>query len=507
LGFALIMAAVLFMFFQFTGIMTYQRKFSSDFYGNYIDNLNTSLLLNMSRYIENHYPVLRDTDLLKQEAAAWKASSGTAGAGWFWDIADEWLKLADTFNFEYIYYIEKNFYNDNYIFLMSSGIRRNKNPEWLGGPVWEGKPPAFVDEAWETKQITFSPEPTVNEWGTLVSIEHPVIADGRVVGILGIDYDISFINRLQDHELELKKQETEAENRVIIIFVSTIVIVIAIIIYLLWVSKTSVMVSVKEKEAERLAIIAGMEYANNIQKNLLPMDAEMKKAFSDYSVIWEPRDIVSGDIYWMKRFDEGTVLCVCDCTGHGTSGALLTMLVISALETAVKPHNCRDTAETIWRLEQRLVDVFGVKSGKHETNDADIQDGCDLAVLFMAKDGSVALSAGNTNVFVCDGKTVQRFKGQKIFVGEGKLNKKDDVETINIPAAASNKFYIASDGLFDQPGGANSRPLGYKAFEKIILDHHGETQGAISAKIWADFEKYRDNEPRVDDFTLFTFKP
>jgi serine phosphatase RsbU (regulator of sigma subunit) len=288
--------------------------------------------------------------------------------------------------------------------------------------------------------------------------------------------------------------------------VSTIAVVIAIIIYLLWVNKTSVLVSVEEKEAERRAIISGMEYANNIQKNLLPLDSEMEKAFSDYSVIWEPRDIVSGDIYWMKRFDEGTVLCVCDCTGHGTSGALLSMLVVSVLEAAVRPDNCHDTAKTIWQLEQRLVDVFSVKTGGRGINDTDILDGCDLAVLFIAKDGNIALSAGNTNVFICDGNCVQRFKGQRIFVGEGKLNNEDDVKTINIPAKAGNKFYIASDGLFDQPGGANSRPFGYKTFEKIILDHHGETQNAISANIWTNFEKYRGNEPRVDDFTLFTFK-
>jgi serine phosphatase RsbU (regulator of sigma subunit) len=183
------------------------------------------------------------------------------------------------------------------------------------------------------------------------------------------------------------------------------------------------------------------------------------------------------------------------------------MLVVSALEAAVGPYNCHDTAGIIWRLEQRLVDVFGVKNGGRELSDTDILDGCDLAVLFIANDGSVTLSAGHTDVFVCNGRTVQRFRGQRIFLGEGKLNNKNDVDTITIPAEPGYKFYIASDGLFDQPGGAKSLPLGYKAFEKLILDHHGETQNAISAKIWASFEKYRGNEPRVDDLTLISFKP
>ena len=244
--------------------------------------------------------------------------------------------------------------------------------------------------------------------------------------------------------------------------------------------------------------ISGAEYASRIQNNLLPPESVFEEAFSDYHVIWKPRDTVGGDIYWIKNFDEGTVLCVCDCTGHGISGALLTMLVVSVLEgVAVQPDNCSDTANIIWKIDERLVKVFKVKTG----------DGCDLAVLFIARDGSITLSAGHTNVFVCNGKDVQRIRGQKIFVGDGNLSSKDDIKTLHIPANPDNKFYIASDGLFDQPGGEYSVPFGYKAFEKIILENHDERQSFISGKIWTAFEEYRGTEPRVDDFELITFKP
>jgi serine phosphatase RsbU (regulator of sigma subunit)/ABC-type amino acid transport substrate-binding protein len=259
-------------------------------------------------------------------------------------------------------------------------------------------------------------------------------------------------------------------------------------------------------EAASQAIMYGISYANKIQRNLLPIDSILEESFSDYSVIWEPRDVVSGDIYWMRQFDAGTVLCVCDCTGHGTPGALLTMLVVSALEFAVEEINSADTADIIWTVDVRLAHVLNANT-ERESSDFDINDGCDLAVLFIAKDGSVSFSSGHINVFVCDGEKVTRFKGQNFFVGEGNLNIKGDIETISIPAIPSNKFYIASDGLFDQPGGELSRPFGYKTFEKIILENHGEKQNVISGKIWAAFEEYRGKEPRVDDFELITFKP
>jgi HAMP domain-containing protein len=252
---------------------------------------------------------------------------------------------------------------------------------------------------------------------------------------------------------------------------------------------------------KQIAVISGIEYASKIQRNLLPADSVLANSFSDYSVIWKPRDVVGGDIYWAKQFDKGAVLCVCDCTGHGTPGALLTTLVVSALEAVVWPINCEDTAGIIWKIDERLARLFSSGS------DADVKDGCDLVVLFIAKNGSVALSAGRTNVFICDGKGVQRFKGQKISVGEGNLRSRNDVKTLRVSANPDNKFYIASDGLFDQPGGELSRPFGYKALEKIILENHNEKQSVISDKIWTAFEGYRGAEPRVDDFELITFKP
>jgi serine phosphatase RsbU (regulator of sigma subunit)/ABC-type amino acid transport substrate-binding protein len=260
-------------------------------------------------------------------------------------------------------------------------------------------------------------------------------------------------------------------------------------------------------EAASEAIMYGISYANKIQKNLLPTVGALKNSFSDYSVIWEPRDVVSGDIYWIKRFDEGTVLCVCDCTGHGTPGALLTMLVVSALESVVQAVNCADTADIICCVDERLTSVLNVKADRQDTGFSDIKDGCDIAVLFIAHDGGVSFSAGHINVFVTDGKEVRRFRGQNIFIGEGTLNGKENIEIIHIPADPLNKFYIASDGLFDQPGGDMSRPFGYKVFEKTIMENHDEKQNVISGKIWAAFEEYRGGEPRVDDFELITFRP
>jgi|GEM_PF-1859622 len=257
------------------------------------------------------------------------------------------------------------------------------------------------------------------------------------------------------------------------------------------------------KEAHK-TILGSINYAGKIQGNLLPSESVFETAFSDYSVIWKPRDIVGGDIYWAKNFEDGTVLCVADCTGHGTPGALLTMLVVSAFETIITEKYHTDMAEILHRLDKRISSVLNVESERQ--GDTFINDGCDLAVLFIKKDGSVEFSSGNTNVFVCDGKEVVRHKGQKIFIGEGKLASAADVNVINIPANPDNKFYVASDGLYDQTN-KDDIIFGTKKFSAIILENHNEKQNIITDKVWNAFNEWQGEEPRLDDFNLVTFKP
>jgi len=259
----------------------------------------------------------------------------------------------------------------------------------------------------------------------------------------------------------------------------------------------SMAVDLKARELK----ISGINYASRIQKSILPPYSLFDEAFSDYSIIWNPKDIVGGDIYWIRNFDTGTVLCVCDCTGHGTHGALLTMLVMSIFRTAVDENNYNDPAAIIFELDKRLASTLGVDNG------SDIHEGCDLAVVFIANDGTVCFSSGNINLFSCDGEKATRYRGQKLWVGDGKINSKNDVKVKTISADPQNKFYIASDGLYEQIGGVDQIPFGYDAMEKLILDNHNEKQSKISDIIWNEFEEYRGENMQRDDFMLISFKP
>jgi PAS domain S-box-containing protein len=171
------------------------NQFIRDSYTQYVENLNISTLVNMARYVENQYPDIRDTERLRL----------VAGTPWFWEIAREWKEIKNNFGFAYIYYIEKH--QGQYVFLLSSDIHEDSHPEWLHRPVWKGPPPPFVEQAWATGELAYSLTPTVNEWGALISVALPIVREGRVTGILGVDYNVDFITGLTQREEALKTRE------------------------------------------------------------------------------------------------------------------------------------------------------------------------------------------------------------------------------------------------------------------------------------------------------------
>ena len=91
-------------------------------------------------------------------------------------------------------------------------------------------------------------------------------------------------------------------------------------------------------------ITSSIEYASRIQRAALPSDEQLSEALGEHFVIWQPRDVVGGDIYWVRRIEGGHVVAVADCTGHGVPGAFLTMIATGALRQAIIEHPDGDPA-------------------------------------------------------------------------------------------------------------------------------------------------------------------
>ncbi len=266
---------------------------------------------------------------------------------------------------------------------------------------------------------------------------------------------------------------------------------------------TSVKNAFAEIKRQNSTINESLSYASKIQRNILPQNTLFEKFFSDYSTLWKPREEVGGDIYQLYPFDDGVLLVVCDCTGHGIPGALMTMIVSSTLSTVVNSLTYKNPQQVIWELDSKLIKILNVKS---QTDASEISDGLDLVAAYISKDGRITFSSANMHLFVCNGSEVETLRGQRIQIGNMSIESCDQIRVNTIEANKNNRYFIASDGLFDQIGGSKRLPFGYKRFNKVILECNNLTLDLTTNVLWKVFYNYKKDEQQRDDITLVSFK-
>jgi len=182
---------------------------------------------NVASMIEKQYPIVYDIDAIKQGVLN--------DEDWFWEIHYKWEEIVNAFDLAYIYYIERD-EDDDYVFIIDTYFSRDRGSDWLGTLVWpDNETPAGVNDAWETQKICYSPFPSHEEyWGILVSALLPVVADGKTIGLIGVDYDISFVNAL--------------ERRVFILLLLSFIASLIMTALLAFIGSGSVIVSIEERE-------------------------------------------------------------------------------------------------------------------------------------------------------------------------------------------------------------------------------------------------------------------
>lgn len=262
-------------------------------------------------------------------------------------------------------------------------------------------------------------------------------------------------------------------------------------------------------EAAHKKMRDSINYASLIQHSILPEDQNFQNNFSDYFVMWTPRDVIGGDVYLFTEFkDRGEcLLMVIDCTGHGVPGAFVTMLV-KAIERQVVGKINQDASIEIspgW-----ILGYFNktIKKLLHQEDPKSICNaGFDGGVLLYNKKKNLIKYAGaQLPLFLIQEGNIKLIKGDRHSVGYRSCKFDFYFKDNEIIIDKDSYIYLTTDGYIDQNGGDKKFPFGKKQLKQILLNIHKESFYKQSEILSQRNIEYKQQEETTDDVTIIGFK-
>jgi serine phosphatase RsbU (regulator of sigma subunit) len=253
---------------------------------------------------------------------------------------------------------------------------------------------------------------------------------------------------------------------------------------------------------------ASIEYAAMIQDALIPKDEHFNNFFKEYFTLWDPRDMVGGDIYLLQELRGGDecVIMYIDCTGHGVPGAFVTMLVKALERQVISEINLTKDAVS----PSRILSFFNRSMKqllKQESKDSLSNVGFDGGILYYNKrEKMVRYSGAETSLFYTKDGELKEIKGDRYSVGYKKCDTDYTYTEYTIKVKEGMNFYLSTDGYLDQNGGEKSFSFGKRRFIKLIEENYDKDMSQQKELFLEALASYQGEEERNDDITLIGIK-
>lgn len=263
----------------------------------------------------------------------------------------------------------------------------------------------------------------------------------------------------------------------------------------------------KLKESNRLLqekneeITDSIEYAQKIQESFLPDIEKLKRKLNDAFVLYQPKDILSGDFYWFHAIESKIFVFAIDCTGHGVPGALMSVLAHSIIKEVILNKKIEQPSEILKTIDAELYEALG----NHEKSEI-TKDGMDIALaVFDLKNDTVTFSgAFRPMVRIRDGK-IYEYPASRYPIGFYQdIDKKFDEYQSEIKMG--DQFYLFSDGYSDQFGGEDQKKLNKKRFHELLLTASGMTGDEQSSFLSYAHNNWKQHEDQTDDILVLGLK-
>lgn len=253
---------------------------------------------------------------------------------------------------------------------------------------------------------------------------------------------------------------------------------------------------------QRNKILGSINYAKRIQNSILISEDDIKHIIPKSFVFYEPRDIVSGDLYWIKRLDQKIVVAAIDCTGHGVPGAFLTLIANMLLKRIVEERKVTNPSEILTALDEGMISTLKQDQGTSSTS-----DGMDISICVIDETSRTIEYAGAMNpVFVVQSHQLTALQPNIASIGGKAMrpgtNENKTFKTHKISYTDDTSIYMLSDGYVDQFGGPKNSKFNTNRFKEMILNNYQKDMSEQKEIVRKTLLDWQGDQRQIDDILV-----
>lgn len=316
------------------------------------------------------------------------------------------------------------------------------------------------------------------------------------------------------NKIEIQQLEIQQKNTMLMFSISALLffIILSILVYNSFRLKKRTNILLEKQNLEiankNQKIIDSIRYAQTIQQAILPIKSNIDKYF-DWFVIFQPKDIVSGDFYWFNHFEDSgkSVFAVVDCTGHGVPGAFMSMIGNRLLIEAVKEKGIIRPVDILEEIDRRIK----IALMQEETSNNDGMDICVCTLEYLDNNKcKIDFAGAKRPLFYSDiqNNKMEHIKGTVRGIGGKKRIREKAQKLFEEHSLTINKgemIYLTSDGYFDiqSPG---RKKFGRQSFIQLLEANMHKTTIEQKEILIDAFHLHKDSEQQIDDITILGIK-
>lgn len=243
-------------------------------------------------------------------------------------------------------------------------------------------------------------------------------------------------------------------------------------------------------------------YAQTIQHGLLPKKRHFEKFFTDYFVHYSPQDKIGGDFYWLTSKGDTIYFALADCTGHGVSGAMLSVLGISLLNYVIQ-KNIKNVGDYLTEFDKKWIETFNNELSDSQFNN----DWLEITLIsFNTKTREFQYACGGGEFVIHQNNETQVYRGNNYPIGGWQIEKNRTFDTYELELEEHAKLFLFSDGIKHQFDSDNQKKFSRKRLVNLLKQSSNLIMDQQVELLELVFEDWRGTTKQTDDISIIGIK-